>query len=196
MTPNSSGLLAPRNRRSVCLRLIAFAFSYLLAGVTQAGDITLTCTDPTMNEDGTPLTDLAGVKVYESSNSGGPYSEIVDVANCASIPVLTRADGTYYFVATAYNAAGVESAYSNEASKSVVTVPNPPGNLVASGNLVAYSISQSPNVFLTYPIGTVAAGVQCDPSQTANGLYRVDIEDVTMPEGVQARVAFAECGPG
>lgn len=161
-----------------------------------AGEVTLTCTDPTLNEDGTPLTDLQGVKIYESTIQGGPYVEILDVSGCAVIPVLQRTEGTYYFVATAYNTQLVESAYSNEATKTVTTVPNPPGNLVASGNLVAYSISQSPNVFLTYPIGTVTQGVPCDPNQTANGLYRVDIEYVTMPEGVSARVAFAECSDG
>lgn len=160
-----------------------------------AGEITLSCTDPTLNEDGTPLTDLEGIRILESNVSGGPYTLIEDVPTCAAIPVITRPAGTYYFVGRAYNTAGIESQNSGEASKVVGdTAPNPPTDLVANGNLVAYSISQSPNVFLTYPIGTVAAGAECDPDQSANGMYRVDIEDVTMPQGVQARVAFAECG--
>lgn len=167
----------------------------LLPTVTQAGEITLTCTPPTMNEDGTTLTDLAGYRFYQSSTSGGPYTLIrdePDETNCGHV-ITDVADGTYYFVATAYNVPGVESAYSGEASKTVTTVPNPPGGLVASGNLVAYTIQQSPDVLLTYPIGTVMAGVWCDPDQSANGMYRVNIEDVTMPAGVEARVAFAEC---
>lgn len=104
---------------------------FLLAAIPAfAGDVTLTCTDPTQNEDGSPLTDLAGIKVYEGSASGGPYTEVLDVANCAAIPTIVRPPGTYYYVGTAYNTSNVESVYSNEATKTVpIPTPNPPSGL-------------------------------------------------------------------
>lgn len=190
-------LVCFRSKVSIAFCVVAVLPAVLLPTDTMAGEITLTCTPPTLNEDGTALTDLDGYKFYQSDVGGGPPYTLIhdepDETNCGLV-VTNLPDGTYCFVATAYNVPGIESAYSGEACKSVTTAPAPPGNLVASGNLVAYSISQSPDVFLTYPIGTVMAGAQCDPDQSANGMYRVNMEDVTMPEGVQARVAFAECG--
>ena len=180
-------------------KLIAFLlmlWAMLLTVPVWAGEITLTCTDPTLNEDGSELTDLAGVRIYESYVSGGPYNEVQDVANCAAIPILNRADGTYYFVATAYNSANVESAYSNETSKTVTTVPQPPSNLVADGNLVAYAIQMSPNVINTYAVGTVPAGTPCDPNMSANGFHRVPVSAVAFVGDAKAKVVVAECGSG
>ena len=67
-------------------------------------------------------TDLAGYKIHYGINQNGPYDLIVDVGNPA--PVDGRIKGnvsgltegvTYYFVATAYNDAELESDYSDEA---------------------------------------------------------------------------------
>lgn len=170
-----------------------------------AGEVTLTWTPPTENEDGSlisasctadPTTCLAGYKMYQSDVPGGPYVEVADIANpsTTSYVVQNLTDGTYYFVSTAYNASGTESAYSNEASKVVQTVPQPPSNLVADGNLVAYAVSMSEDVFLTYPVGTVMAGTACDPSMSANGMYLVPRSSVTFAGGADAYVVFAECG--
>lgn len=73
---------------------------------------------PTTNADGTELTDLAGFKIYYGKASG-TYTEVKDVntplATEDTIEGLT--EGTYYFVATAYDTKGNESNYSNEVSK-------------------------------------------------------------------------------
>ena len=170
----------------------------LLCAPVMAADITLNCDDPTQNDDGTPLTDLSGVRVYESTTQGGPYTEILDVAGCASIPVITRGPGSYYFVATAYNTAGVESIFSNEAVKVVPPVaPDPPQNLVVDpGNLVAYGISQSADRLVTYPVGTVAADTACDGTMQANGLYLVPREAVSWAGSVEPLVVLASCIAG
>ena len=62
-------------------------------------------------------TKAAGYKIYYGI-SGKKYSESIDVGNCnaCSIPGLEE-NKTYYFAATVYDAAGSESAYSNEVSK-------------------------------------------------------------------------------
>jgi hypothetical protein len=78
--------------------------------------VTLTWAAPTTNADGTPLTDLAGYKIYYGTISGN-YTEVIDVGNVITYKVEGRQPGTYYFAVTAYDTSGNESDYSNEVSK-------------------------------------------------------------------------------
>ncbi|MBI5913293.1 fibronectin type III domain-containing protein [Candidatus Azambacteria bacterium] len=91
---------------------------------------------PWLNTDGTPCTDLAGYRIFMGT-AGGTYLKTFDVGmgNETFIPCTTNPtagcvkreftisgltpDSTYYFVATAYNTSGNESAYSNEVSKMI-----------------------------------------------------------------------------
>lgn len=84
------------------------------------GSVTLSWTAPTQNDDGTALTDLAGYKIYYGQNSG-VYTNTQDINNpgLTSFVVENLTLGEYFFVATAYNSAGIESRRSNEASKIV-----------------------------------------------------------------------------
>ena len=90
--------------------------------VTSRGDgvAVVSWTQPTENADGTPLTDLAGFKIYygESPNS---YTRVIDIPNSSlnSFAVEGLPPGIYYFVTTAYDTKGVESEYSNVASKTI-----------------------------------------------------------------------------
>ncbi|MCP4409787.1 MAG: fibronectin type III domain-containing protein [Gammaproteobacteria bacterium] len=79
---------------------------------------TLSWVPPTSNEDGSPLNDLAGYKVYYGT-SPGSYPNVIDVANpgIASYVVENLSPNTYYFVITAYNSSGDESVPSNGVSK-------------------------------------------------------------------------------
>lgn len=79
---------------------------------------TLTWTAPTQNTDGTPLTDLAGFKVHYGATSGN-YSVTMDYPdpNQTTAVIAPLTPGMWFFVATAYNALGIESDFSNEASK-------------------------------------------------------------------------------
>jgi hypothetical protein len=69
-------------------------------------------------------TGLAGFNVYRSAVSGGPYSAINSgLDSTASYTDSTVTAGqTYYYVVTAVDGTGTESAYSNEAA---ATVPSP-----------------------------------------------------------------------
>ena len=84
------------------------------------GSVTLNWTPPTENEDGTALTDLAGYRFYWGTAPGN-YTDSVTINNpgLSSYVVNNLASGTYEFVATSFNAAGVESVYSNSATKIV-----------------------------------------------------------------------------
>ena len=84
------------------------------------GSATLNWTPPTQNEDGTALTDLAGYKIHWGTTSGSyPNWVLIDNPGLSSYVVDNLAPGTYEFVATSINASGVESAYSNTATKVV-----------------------------------------------------------------------------
>ena len=84
------------------------------------GTATLSWSPPTTREDGSPLTNLAGYKV-RYGNAVGNYPTTVTIGN----PGITRymvenlASGTWYFVMAAYDAAGLESANSSPASKTI-----------------------------------------------------------------------------
>ncbi len=83
--------------------------------------VTLDWTPPQENEDGSVLMDLAGYRLYWGTTSG-VYPNSVTINN----PGVTRyvfdnlPPGTYHFVATSFNAAGVESRFSNEITKTAM----------------------------------------------------------------------------
>ncbi|MBN1238087.1 MAG: fibronectin type III domain-containing protein [Gammaproteobacteria bacterium] len=91
------------------------AFS-ITVSATAEGSMELSWMAPTENEDGTPLTDLAGYKVYWGTEPGN-YTESVTIDNPSIVTYVidNLVPNTYYFVATAVNAAGEESEYSEEA---------------------------------------------------------------------------------
>ena len=162
-----------------------------------AGSITLSCTAPTQNEDGTQLTDLAGYKFYYGTDQGGPYPNVEqrNASECSYV-LSDLSPATYYIVATAVNDAGVESVNSNEVTKLVAgSLPNPPVNLVVEpGNLTAYGLSQTPDVIRAYPIGTVPEGTICDSTMRFNDKYRVPFDAVAWVGTARPVVVFATCG--
>ncbi len=177
---------------------LALCMALLFSGPVLADSVTLSCTAPTQNEDGTPLTDLAGYTFYYGTNAGGPYptTESVDASVCG-IVTQDLAPGTYYFVATAVNAQGVESVFSNEATKTVGgTAPNAPTGLVVEGDLTVYGLSQTRDRLVTYPVGTVPLGTECDGTMSANGMYLVPFDAVTFAGSVRPDVLVAQCGAG
>jgi ABC-type oligopeptide transport system substrate-binding subunit len=74
---------------------------------------------PANNVDGTPLTDLAGYKIYYGLSSGS-YAATVDVGPATAYSVTDLGPGTYFIAVTAYNGDGVESAHSEEVSKTIL----------------------------------------------------------------------------
>ena len=88
---------------------------------TASGSATLSWTPPTQNSDGTPLSDLASYRVYFGMSSG-TYPNSITVSNpgLASLVVDQLTPATWYFVVTAVNGNGAESAFSNVATKTVL----------------------------------------------------------------------------
>lgn len=95
------------------------AFNIAVVAVA-GGSATLTWTPPTTNTNGTPLTNLAGYRVRWGTAAGNyPNSVTLNNPGLATYVVGNLAPGTYYFVVTALNSVGVESQFSNMASKTI-----------------------------------------------------------------------------
>ena len=117
--------------------LISIAVILLSAGLLIAlpyqPKTTLLWESPTTNIDGSPLTDLAGYKVYHSQASG-VYTDTdsKDVGNVISINIqntIGNLKGTWCFVATAYDADLNESSFSNEVCATFSKKASPPKTL-------------------------------------------------------------------
>jgi hypothetical protein len=96
------------------------AFSITVQNTTVTGSAVLGITAPTVNTDGTPLTDLAGFRIYYGS-APGSLTQTVNLADptVTSYTVSNLASGTWYFGATAYATDGAESALSSIGSKTI-----------------------------------------------------------------------------
>ncbi len=87
--------------------------------VSQVGTLstTLSWTAPTLNDDGSALIDLAGYKIYWGTTPGSYTNSVSIDSGLTTYVVDNLVPGTYEFVATSFNTAGVESVYSNPATK-------------------------------------------------------------------------------
>jgi hypothetical protein len=95
------------------------AFSITVQAVA-TGSATLSWTPPTQNTDGSPLTNLAGYRIYWGTQQGSyPNSVTLNNAGLTSYVVESLAPGTWFFVATAVNTVGAESPFSGVASKTI-----------------------------------------------------------------------------
>ncbi len=83
---------------------------------THLSTTTLYWSAPATRQDGSPLSDLAGFKIYYGT-SPFTYTQSIDVKNVTRYSLQNLPPGTWYFAVTAYDSLGVESAFSNELSK-------------------------------------------------------------------------------
>ena len=99
--------------------LPAFSIEVVAQGAA-TGSATLSWVAPTLNEDGSPLTDLTGYRIYWGTTPGSYTNSVaVDGADTTSTVITGLVPGTYEFVATAVNSNGIESAFSGTASKTI-----------------------------------------------------------------------------
>jgi hypothetical protein len=105
------------NDGTTTVSLAAFTIT-VQAGTT--GSATLSWTVPTTRMDGMPLTTLAGFRIYYGLAPGN-YPNKISVPNpgTTTYVVDNLSSGTWYFVATAYDANGLESDYTPPGSKTI-----------------------------------------------------------------------------
>lgn len=84
------------------------------------GSATLTWQPPTERTDGSTLSNLSGYRIYYGTSQGN-YSNTASVTNpgLTSYVIENLAGGTWYFVMTAVDGAGLESARTNPVSKTI-----------------------------------------------------------------------------
>ena len=87
---------------------------------TATGSATLSWTPPTQNSDGSALTNLAGYQILYG-RSANELSQSISVTNASLSTYLVEnlTSGTWYFAVAAVNSAGVSSALSSVASKTI-----------------------------------------------------------------------------
>ena len=89
---------------------------------TALGSMTLSWTAPTLNTDGTPLTNLAGYNIYFGPSQGNYPNQIrINNPSISTYLVDNLLPNTYYVVASSFNTLGVESDFSNVAVKTVTS---------------------------------------------------------------------------
>lgn len=185
------------------LILIALA----IWGTAHAGpfDVTLNCAFPTTNTDTTPLTDLAGIKVY-GGTSGKLLATVPKASGCTWTETNTTPSAHSYNI-TAFNAAGTESVHSSNVSIDTTppppppSVPNPPTNLKATTPGVpntAYSVIKTDGRLSLLPVGTIPPETACDGSQgvlkDGRSFYVVPTSAVKWSGNVRTLAVVASCG--
>lgn len=88
---------------------------------TALGSATLSWTPPTSRADGSPLSNLAGYKVYWGTREGA-YPNAATILNpgISTYVIEQLTPARWFFVVTAIDATGAESGFSNVASKTVL----------------------------------------------------------------------------
>ena len=145
-----------------------------------SGSTLLSWTNPVQNEDGTTLTDLAGIKIWQLVGQ-------TDNPDISSYVISGKKPGDYTYMATAYTTADppVESKISNQVTKTAT------GFSVTDTR--AYIVAKTNNAFLLLVVGTVPLGTPCDPDTEVNGKNAVPVDQVTFT-GVEDILVVAQCG--
>jgi hypothetical protein len=178
--------------------------------------VLLTWKPPTLNTDGSVLTNLA----YYTLHYGNTY---VNLTPALSNTVQIDKSAEHYIVENlkpdrwmfgmrSVNAETAQSDLSNIVSYTttasttppvprfsgteyvtVATQPEPPSGLEVV-EAKAYSLQQSPDQLTVTEFGYVPVGTECDPKQAAMGLFLVKRDETTPNEGKQTPpVALAKC---
>jgi hypothetical protein len=109
-------------------KYILAALMLFVSGVAIAGQAVASWTTPTTYTDLTalPASQIASYNVYYGTTSGGPYTNVVNISGANNTTTIANlAVGTWYFVATVVATNGLESAYSNQASKVILSSAKP-----------------------------------------------------------------------
>ncbi|MBV9696234.1 MAG: putative Ig domain-containing protein [Gammaproteobacteria bacterium] len=120
-TGNYSNIIITASDGTSSAALAPFSINVSAAGSAGTGSATLNWVDPSKNTNGTTLTNFAGIRIYYGTSSGS-LTNMIQVADTSttSYTISNLTSGTWYFAATAYNTAGVESAKSSIDSKAVL----------------------------------------------------------------------------
>lgn len=121
---------------------VATSGTLAVGPITAATTYTLTCSNavntsanlswvaPTLNTDGTSLTDLAGFKAYEVIAGSPVLTTTLNNASFTNVNIINLVPGIHTFYVTAFNANGIESSPSNSGSKTILIAESTSKNVV------------------------------------------------------------------
>ncbi|MGD9597471.1 MAG: putative Ig domain-containing protein [Steroidobacteraceae bacterium] len=116
-----SGIVISVTDGSASASLGAFSIT-VSAGTTQppvTGNVTLNWQPPTERTDGSVLTNLASYRIYYGTGQGNYTNQVSVGGGLTTYVIENLAGGTWYFVMTAIDGSGVESARTNPVSKTI-----------------------------------------------------------------------------
>lgn len=154
----------------------------------RADDVVLTWENATENEDGTPLTNLAGIRIWQLVATTTDPEQ-------TSYTISGLDVGDYTYAATSYTTDDppVESVLSTTATKTVTEQ--------RVTNIVVKIVTKIPGRFLLLGVGTVPLGTVCDTSTEVNGHYAVPFDDIVWSDPARNAgtaelplIVVAECG--
>jgi hypothetical protein len=101
---------------SALIPLLTACGSSAAVGLKGSASVTLSWVAPEFNEDGSPLTNLAGYRIYYGETSGTYTDSVTILGKTSSTTVIGNLPNgsTIHFVVTAFNLHGTESVYSLE----------------------------------------------------------------------------------
>jgi hypothetical protein len=191
--------------------------SYGLACTTATGTVTVRWTPPTTNVDGSPLTGLAGYKIYRSNSIATVPTGVVVLVNdptATSFVITGLSTGPYHFGMKAVNAAGVESLMSATVARSVTTATitdakvvtleqRPSAPVLVTVELMVYEVVPNKDGSLrlgSRVVGTVPLGTECGEalivaSRVKGNFYSVPVNLVALKPDVRVKseVLVARC---
>jgi len=179
------------------------ATTYTLRCDGAAAPTNLTWTPPSLNTDGTPLTDLAGYKVYHAPTAAGvPTATPTVLANptASGTTLQSLPAGPRSFGVKAYNSAGTDSSMSVLTSTTIVvpsdtrsltptcdSIPNPPTGVTAVQTTALEIRGTAGNYWVARNVGTVAIGTACGSTvllpKSGPDIYEVPRSAVTFKVG-------------
>lgn len=110
--------------RLLCGQVLILAF-LTLGGTSrslEAATVSLAWDPPVVNTDGTPVSNLAGYRLYYGT-APHAYSNILTAGTATAVVSNLQEGVTYYFAAVAFNDQGVESSFSEEISWTAPKAP-------------------------------------------------------------------------
>lgn len=165
----------------VALILVLGALFVWISTCAKAGEATMTWTPPTQNCDGTPLTDLAGYRIYWGRDG------YVATSSTTSYQFTKLTPGEWWFSIASYTASGKESQFVS--TKKVITA----ADFKTVGTAVYTFVKQDDRI-MVLPVGTIPTGVVCDATQSVNGKHVVPRSEVTWSGSVRPLVVVGDCG--
>ncbi len=162
--------MTPRRLINVQLALFAIVLLvFFLLSSAIAGEATVSWTNPTTRTDGTalPSSQIGSTRVEWGTCSGSAFGSALGnqsaTGTATSTIINNLAPGTYCFRAATVDAAGLQSGWSNIASKVVpVAPPSPPVIVTVATTAYVFKVTQR-GLLKLVKSGTVPLGVACTP---------------------------------